>query len=69
MTHRARLATIPLDDFSEIVVSEDASGAIDIREWRLCGYAEMATVNSFAISRQHVADLIAALRRAKRRAA
>ena len=66
---RDRLTTIPLDDGSDLVVSVDDLGRIDIREWRLCGYAKFPSRHGIACPRSALGKLIDALNAAKRREA
>ena len=67
--HRTRLATIPLDDGSDLVVSLDAHGDLDLRRWTPTGDLQFPSKNGVTVPRHVLRDLIDALRNAKRRGA
>jgi hypothetical protein len=68
MTHRTRLATIPLD-LDELVVSVDERDRIDIRLWTDTSGVRMPSGKGVTVPRWALRDLIEALRRARRREA
>jgi hypothetical protein len=45
MTHRTRLATIPLDDGTDLVVSLTTDGAADVRLWTRTGNPKFPSKN------------------------
>ena len=66
---RDRLATIALDDGSDLVVSLDANGDLDLRRWTPTGDLKSPSKHGVSVPRWALGDLIDALKAAKRRAA
>jgi hypothetical protein len=64
MSHLTPLARIPLDDGSDLVVSLDADGAVDLREWTITGYTSMPTGKGGAIPKHAISQMIDALKSA-----
>jgi hypothetical protein len=69
VTHRTSLAVISLDDGSDLVVSIDADGDLDLRRWTQTGDLKFPSRNGVTVPHEHLNDLIDALKAAKRRAA
>jgi hypothetical protein len=67
MTHRVRLATIPLNSDADLVVSVDSEGAIDLRIWTPSGDLKFPSKSGVTVPRWALRDLIEALKAAKRR--
>jgi hypothetical protein len=61
---RTRVATIPLDDDTDLVVSLDAQGDLDLRRWTQTGDLKFPSKHGATVPRGSVRDLIEALREA-----
>jgi len=66
---RDRIAVIELEDGSDLVVSIDQLGRVDVREWTQTGDLKFPSKHGVACPRSALTALIDALRKAKRREA
>jgi hypothetical protein len=69
MSTRTRLATIPLDNGSDLVVSLTADGDADVRLWTRTGDLKFPSKDGVSIPHYAVHAVIDALKQAKRRTA
>ena len=63
--HHERLATIELDADTDLVITVDAIGRLDLREWTKTGDLKFPSRSGVAAPRAALTALIAALRKAQ----